>query len=322
MFDYPLLEVLTAIERERNFERAAVRLGVSKSYVSQRLRLLEERMGYTVICRNTILTTHLGKMLCRHLENVSLLEHEFLSQNKHYFNIEPPGPTTIKVSVGDDSLASWFKSIVGGLSSKKNWYYLDVETKDPATTLDDMTVGRTHCALSISDQPVPGFECHRLGTHSYRATASPAFAKKYFANGVTAHSLSEAPAMHGNGNQSRMSLWLKMALGQDVTPRANEMPSAHGILNACLKGDVWAMNSSLLVDEYLANGEQIELLPGVSLQDDLYWHINTYIADTLSDLTLAIGNASQSLGSFRHVGMSPPSLSGHALIDLKEPVGE
>lgn len=53
MFDYAHLEALLAVEREGSFEGAVRALGVTSSAVSQRIRLLEERIGAIVINRQS-----------------------------------------------------------------------------------------------------------------------------------------------------------------------------------------------------------------------------------------------------------------------------
>ncbi|WP_176328162.1 LysR family transcriptional regulator, partial [Burkholderia vietnamiensis] len=51
MLDYPLLEALAAVIRHGSFERAARDLNVSPSAVSQRVKLLEERVGSVLVKR-------------------------------------------------------------------------------------------------------------------------------------------------------------------------------------------------------------------------------------------------------------------------------
>jgi len=295
MFDYPLLEVLLAVERERNFERTALNLGFSKSYVSQRLRLLEERLGGVVVCRDTVTTTHFGNTLCRHLENVQLMEQEFLAENTHLFKAVHPEPVIIKVGVCDDSLASWFKTVISTLSSKSNRYFLDLVVRDPATTVQDMIDGRIHCALSLSKSPIPSFDSFYLGEHQYRATASPNFINKYFPHGVTSDALSRAPAMRCTDDETMLQNWISDVLGASRIAPVNVLPSAHGILNMCLDGKVWAMTSCLLTRKHLESGELVELLPCSSLTSELHWHINKFTTRTLHDLTEAVLGAAQCL---------------------------
>lgn len=295
MFDYPLLEVLLAVERERNFERTALNLGFSKSYISQRLRLLEERLGGVVVCRDTVTTTHFGNTLCRHLENVQLMEQEFLAENTHLFSAVHSQPVTIKVGVCDDSLASWFKTVISTLYSKSNRYFLDLVIRDSATTVQDMIDGRIHCALSSSNSPIPGFDSFYVGEHQYRATASPDFISKYLPHGVTCEALSRAPAMRSAEDETLLQNWMTDVLGAFRTAPVNVLPSVHGILNMCLDGKVWAMTSCLLSRKHLQSGALVELVPSSSLASGLHWHINKFTAHTLHGLTEAVLEAAQCL---------------------------
>ena len=45
MFDYKLLSALAAVVEQAGFERAAQVLGLSQSAISQRIKLLEARVG-------------------------------------------------------------------------------------------------------------------------------------------------------------------------------------------------------------------------------------------------------------------------------------
>ena len=51
MLDYAALSALVSVVREGSFERAARALHVTPSAISQRIRLLEERVGCTLVVR-------------------------------------------------------------------------------------------------------------------------------------------------------------------------------------------------------------------------------------------------------------------------------
>ncbi|NVZ78908.1 LysR family transcriptional regulator, partial [Pseudomonas gingeri] len=53
MFDYKLLSALAAVVEQAGFERAAQVLGLSQSAISQRIKLLEARVGQPVLVRAT-----------------------------------------------------------------------------------------------------------------------------------------------------------------------------------------------------------------------------------------------------------------------------
>ena len=54
MLDYPGLQALAAVVREGSFERAARALHVTPSAVSQRVKLLEERLGRVLVVRGSL----------------------------------------------------------------------------------------------------------------------------------------------------------------------------------------------------------------------------------------------------------------------------
>ena len=77
MFDYAALSALAAVVREGSFERAAAALHVTPSAVSQRIRALEERVGCALVVRDQpCRATETGRRLCRHVDQVGLLEQE------------------------------------------------------------------------------------------------------------------------------------------------------------------------------------------------------------------------------------------------------
>ncbi|HCP56021.1 MAG TPA: ArgP/LysG family DNA-binding transcriptional regulator, partial [Pseudomonas sp.] len=74
MFDYKLLAALAAVVEQGGFERAAQMLGLSQSAVSQRIKLLEARVGQPVLLRETPpQATEVGRRLLNHVQQVRLL---------------------------------------------------------------------------------------------------------------------------------------------------------------------------------------------------------------------------------------------------------
>ena len=75
MLDYVQLSALAAVLRTGSFERAAQQLNVTPSAISQRIKLLEERLGVVLVVRGQPCTaTDVGQRLCQHVEQVALLE--------------------------------------------------------------------------------------------------------------------------------------------------------------------------------------------------------------------------------------------------------
>lgn len=73
-YDPAALECLAAIVEEGGFERAAQRLNVTQSAVSQRLRALEAQVGSVLIVRSRPLRpTSAGQLLLKHTKQLRLL---------------------------------------------------------------------------------------------------------------------------------------------------------------------------------------------------------------------------------------------------------
>ena len=108
MLDYSALSALAAVIREGSFERAARELHVTPSAVSQRIRLLEERVGCALVVREQpCRATQTGRRLCQHMDRVRLLEHELRDTLPA---LAPEGSVRVRlpVAVHADGLATGF----------------------------------------------------------------------------------------------------------------------------------------------------------------------------------------------------------------------
>ena len=75
MIDYKLLEAFAMVVQEGGFERAAHTMNLTQSAVSQRVRLLEERIGKILLSRTSPpRPTNAGQKLIKHYLQVRLLE--------------------------------------------------------------------------------------------------------------------------------------------------------------------------------------------------------------------------------------------------------
>ena len=114
MLDYALLDALAAVIRHGSFERAAKELNVTPSAVSQRVKLLEERVGSVLVKRGQpCVATTSGALLCRHTERVQLLEAELGGRMPALPGQIASAWPTLRVAVNDDSVATWFIDAVG-----------------------------------------------------------------------------------------------------------------------------------------------------------------------------------------------------------------
>lgn len=291
MLDYAHLEALLAVERERSFEGAARALGITSSAVSQRIKLLEDRIGAITLNRQTpVSTTEVGAELCRHAEMVLMLEEEVIDRNRQLLGSLADGMRKIKIAVNDDSLSSWFMGVLAANSANENPYLLEISIADQDYSIEQMKSGSALAAISIDETPVQGFQSTYLGLHVYRATASPRFIERYFSDGVTVEALKNAPALRYSSQDDLQIQWIKQALNEKVYPNSHTIPSSHGFVSACVEDVAWGMHPALMVDKHIEEGRLVELVPGETLDKPLYWHCSRVIAEPFQSFTNTVIN--------------------------------
>jgi len=289
MLDYAHLQALLAVERERSFEGAARALGITSSAVSQRIKLLEERIGAVTLNRQTpVTTTEVGAELCRHAEMVIMLEGEVIQRNRQELSNSEEDFRKIKIAVNDDSLSSWFMGILEANSATPNPYLLEISIADQDYSIDQMKAGSALAAISIHKNPVQGFQSTYLGMHIYRATASPAFMARYFPDGVTVEALEQAPSLRYSSQDDLQIQWIDQVFNAKVYPQSHTIPSSHGFVSACLADVAWGMHPALMVDDYIADGRLVELVPDQTLDKPLYWHCSRVIAEPFKKFTATV----------------------------------
>ena len=112
MFDYKLLAALAAVVEQGGFERAAQLLGLSQSAVSQRIKLLEARVGQPVLLRAAPPSpTEIGRRLLNHVQQVRLLERDLQGQVPALAEDQPA--ERLRIALNADSLATWWAPLMG-----------------------------------------------------------------------------------------------------------------------------------------------------------------------------------------------------------------
>ena len=286
MIDYAALRVLQAVIQTGSFDRAAAALNVTPSAVSQRIKQLEERLGAALVVRaNPCTATEKGERLCRHMEHVGMLEQDLLKGLPSL--ADPDGRqqrVTLRIATNADSLATWFLQAMSEFSQSSR-YLLDIAVDDQDHTADWLQQGKVIAAVTGTDKPISGCRRYFLGALRYHATASPDFVERHFAQGITPASMAQAPSMTFNQKDRLQADWVRSVLGRDVNLPTHWLPSTQSFVDASLMGLGWGMNPRPLVQEHLATGRLVELVPGQTLDIKLYWHINRLAADQLTPLT-------------------------------------
>ena len=269
MFDYKLLSALAAVVEQAGFERAAQVLGLSQSAISQRIKLLEARIGQPVLVRATPPSpTDIGRRLLNHVQQVRLLERDL---QRVVPALDDEGlPERLRIALNADSLATWWAQAVGDFCAE-NQLLLDLVVEDQTVGLKRLRAGEVAACLCASERPVAGARSVLLGAMRYRAMASPAFIARHFPQGVKAAQLPKTPALVFGPDDFLQHRYLA-ALGVDGGFEHHLCPSSEGFIRLTEAGLGWGLIPEQQVREQLASGALVELLPDKPIDVPLYWH--------------------------------------------------
>ena len=272
MLDYAGLEALAAVVREGSFERAARKLHITPSAVSQRIKLLEERVGQVLVLRGQPCTgTEAGSRLCLHVEQVALLENELRRSNPALVSEGQFMPPTLKLAVNADSLSSWFMDAMAAFTREGN-ELLDISIDDQDHTAKRIKEGAVMAAVTATSTSITGCNTWPLGSMRYVAAASPDFMQQHFAQGVTAEAIARAPMLSYDRKDSMQDRWLQaQGLASRHGPPKHWLPSAYAFVRACEAGVGWAMQPTVLIQRHLDAGTLVEVLPDTGVDIPLYW---------------------------------------------------
>lgn len=291
MLDPAHLAALAAIHRRGSFELAAAELHVTPSAVSQRLKALEERIGTLLVRRGQPCTaTDAGLRLIRHHDEVVLMEKALAADLPG----AAPGPVVLRVAVNADSLATW---VIPALAATEDFLF-DIVIDDQDVSQDWLRRGEVAAAVTSHSGPLQGCDTLPLGRLRYRATASPAYAKRWFPQGVTADALSRAPALVFSDKDRLQARWVAAVAGEAAARAAfpaHRMASSQGFVDACVAGLCWGMNPEPLVAGHLARGDLVELVPDSPLDVMLHWQFARLTADAIAPLTRAMQQAARGI---------------------------
>jgi LysR family transcriptional regulator (chromosome initiation inhibitor) len=292
MLDYASLSAVAAVVREGSFERAARVLNVTPSAVSQRVKQLEDRLGGVLIVRGQPCTaTAMGRSICRHVEQVGMLEHELQGVLPRLAG-SPEEQITLRVAVNADSLGTWF---IGAMTTflEKDPVLLDVAIDDQEHTQEWLRAGHVLAAVTADSHPVQGCNSVSLGKLKYAAVASPEYVRRYFPDGVTVAALAVAPSLKFNPKDHLQEQWARTVYRREVDIPAHWLPSTQAFIDASVAGIGWAMNPQSLVASRLRDGSLVELVPGRLLSVPLYWQHTRLQMPMLGRLTKAVITASR-----------------------------
>ena len=298
-FDPAALECLAAIVEEGGFERAAQRLNVTQSAVSQRLRALEAQVGSVLIVRSRPLRpTSAGQLLLKHTKQMRLLRAD-LERDRQELAPSAPGGTRederISIAINADSIATWAMGALHDLVRQR--LPLEIIVDDQDFTQEWLRSGQVLGCVTTLKQALRGCKMVPLGAMPYVAVASAAFAQQYLPQGLTPHNFREVSFLSFNRKDDMASEFVARAFGlKRVALNHLFVPSAEGQMRAVAAGWAVGVVPELLARGALADGSMVDLAPGRALSIELYWHCWNLESELLDALTAALtGAAAQAL---------------------------
>lgn len=287
MYDYSQLDALSYVLRTGSFDIASAQLGVTQSAISQRIKLLEERVGAVLVKRGQPCTaTPMGARLAAHTDQVRLMEKSIRETVG-----TAPNATPLRIAANADSLAVW---LLPALAAQDGFLY-DLIIDDQDHSADWLRAGEVAAAVTGHPGPVQGCDSYALGSLRYYATASPDYIARHMPNGPTAEALSKASALTFNPKDRLQNDWAKAITGRAINLPTHHLATSQGFVAAACLGMGWGMNPEILCREEFASGKLQTLGQNAPLDVPLYWQISRLTAAPLRALTRSVIDAARSV---------------------------
>ena len=293
-YDPAALECLAAIVEEGGFERAAQRLNVTQSAVSQRLRALEAQVGSVLIVRSRPLKpTSAGQLLLKHTKQLRLLRAD-LERDLQELAPSAPGSTRederISIAINSDSIATWAMGALHDLVRQR--LPLEIIVDDQDFTQEWLRSGQVLGCVTTLKQALRGCKMVPLGAMPYVAVASASYAAQHLPQGLTPHNFRDVPFLAFNRKDDMAAEFVARAFGlKRVALNHLFVPGSEAQMRAVEAGWSVGVLPELLARQAIAEGRVVDVAPGRSLPIQLYWHCWNLESELLDALSVALTTA-------------------------------
>jgi LysR family transcriptional regulator (chromosome initiation inhibitor) len=266
------LDCLAALADEGSFDRAAQRLSVTQSAVSQRLRALEAAVGAPLVVRSRPLRlTPPGKVLLRYARQWRAMRADLARE----LGAAGTADERLPIAVNADSLATWVLPALDPLVQQGHaqGYGLELLVDDQDFTHEWLREGAVLGCVSTVEQALRGCSVRALGVMAYAAVASPAFVARHLPDGLTRANFAQVPFLVFNRKDDMQAQWVSAAFGVR-SPRLREryVPASEAYLRAVEMGWGVGVLPLLQAQPALERGALQVLRPEVAVPVALYWH--------------------------------------------------
>lgn len=293
---HPQLEAFIAVIEEGSFDRAAKRLFITPSALSQRVRALEDRLGAVLVRRETpAAATAAGEKLLMRANAMRLLEGEALSDFAGFSTAAAePAAQRLPILINNDSLATWFPDVLIDFAANERVAF-DIRTDDQDHALESLKNGSAVAVVTSSASPIPGARVRALGAMRYVAVASPAFGRKLAAAPERLQELVREAPMLAFDRKDELQLRFLEAIGiarDDFKGIVHYMPSPTAMVEASVRGLGWPMAPLSLAKPWLDRGAAAVVAPDHPVDVHLYWQCAAIRSTLLERLTEVVLRAS------------------------------
>jgi LysR family transcriptional regulator, chromosome initiation inhibitor len=292
------LECLVALVEEGGFQRAARRLSVTQSAVSQRLWALEANVGSILIVRSRPLRpTPAGQVLLRHAKLLNIKQAELVQELQDLapaFDRSPRVDQQMSIALDPDSMATWALSALGEFSraGQPTEIILDYAHLTHERLRDGQALG---CVTTV-DQALHGCKAVALGSMNYVAVADRNFAEQHCPQGLTPQNFRGLKFIAHSRSSDLQAKFVSKTLGlRDISLSQHFVPSPEGQLHAVRAGWGVSVLPELLVAHLLREEVLVDLAPHVKFAIDLHWHSCSFESDLIDRLDRAISAGARRL---------------------------
>jgi len=277
--DHDHLRALAATIDTGSFELAAARLHLTPSAISQRIKGLETAAGRTLVRRTKpSAVTEAGQPYLRLARQIDVLINDVLGD-------PADDRVSMPLAVNSDSLSTW---VLPALASLDGAVAFDLHREDEDHSAELLRAGSVMAAITTDSRAVRGCTATRLGLMRYRPMASPSFARRWFAEGVSRESLANAPLVTFDRKDELQDRYLRTRTGSRLTPPRHYVPGSADFANAIRLGLGWGMLPYQQVRLSEEGTDLIDVDPGHYLDVVLYWQQWRMDTPTLSRVTEAV----------------------------------
>ena len=286
---HPQLEAFLAVIEEGSFDRAAKRLCITPSALSQRIKGLEDRLGAVLVKRSVpSVATQAGEKLLRRAQSMRLLEAETLTDFRPG---EGDETARLTILVNNDSLATWLPEALADFAAETKGERVSLEllTDDQDHALESLRNGTAIAVVTSEAHPVSRARATPLGAMRYIAVTSPALAASLGSVGFET-SLQSAPVIFYDRKDTLQDRFLaSFGIGPEAfTGLVHYAPSPTAMIDLAARGLGWCMAPESLAKPWIDRGQVVALAPEHAIDVPLYWQSSAIRSALLTRLGAVI----------------------------------